>query len=120
MAQVHYVLKTQDLRSQIGRWSLQGGVDWHEWDDEVVVRLNPGGGTFLLSALAGYIVIALHDGATYAEEIAARVFEGAHTKSASATAALAARFSADAPETQDVLDTLAKLQTIGIVRSDLN
>lgn len=120
MAQVHYVVKTPDLRSQIGRWSLQGGIDWHEWDDEVVVRLEPSGGTFLLSTLAGCIVIALRNGPAHVDEIAARVFDTEPGLSPSPSAALAARFSAQDPEAQRVLESLTELQAIGIVRSDLS
>jgi hypothetical protein len=120
MAQVHYVVKTQDLPSQIGRWSLRGGIDWREWDDEVVVRLEQSGGTYLLSALAGYVLIALHEGASYVDEIAARIFGADAVASPSVTASLAARFSSQAPEAQRVQETLTQLQAIGIVRSNLN
>lgn len=118
MAQVHYVVKTQDLRSQIGRWSLQDRIDWREWDNEVVVRLEPSGGTFLLSALAGCIVVALCDGAAHVDEIAARIFDS--DLPPSPTAALAARFSTQDPEAQRVLESLTELQAIGIVRLNLS
>lgn len=120
MAQVHYVVEARDLPSQIGRWSLQGGFDWREWDDEVVVRQERSGGTFLLSALAGYVLIALREGAAYPDEIATRVFGTDVVAIPSVTAALAARFSTLAPEAQCVLETLTQLQAIGIVRSDLH
>lgn len=120
MAQVHYVVETQDLPSQIGRWSLQGGFDWREWDGEVVVRLHRSGGTFLLSALAGYVLISLRDGAAYPDEIAAQIFGPDAASAPSVSAALSARFSSRAPDVQRVFETLTQLQTIGIVRSNLH
>lgn len=118
MAQVHYAaLRPRDAVAELGRWSVAGCVDWREWDGEFVVRADSSAATYLLSALPGATLEAMRDGATYLDEIAARVFSGCAPSAA--TAALVATFAETSPDMQSLLAVLAELEALGLVRADL-
>jgi hypothetical protein len=83
-----------------------------------VVRAEGTGATCLLSAVAGETLKALQQGATYVDEIAARVFADDALQSM-ATAALVATFAESAPATKDLLAILTELETQGLAQADL-
>ena len=119
MAQVHHAgLRPLDTAADLGRWSVPGQIDWREWDGEFVVRVDSTAQTYLLSALAGEAMKAMRGGATYVDEIAARVFSDCAAPSA-ATAALVATFAEDANDSQVLLAVLNDLQLLGLARADL-
>ena len=119
MAQVHYAgLRTVDAATEFGRWSVPGLIDWREWDAEMVVRLDSTAQTFLLSALAGEVLKAIHSGAGYVDEIAARVFSDCVPPSA-ATAELVATFADTASDIQSLLAVLTELEALGLARAEL-
>ena len=118
MAEVHYVLRPRAFSAELGRWSLQGRLDWREWGGEFVVRLDDTGATYLLSTLAGETIKALRDGTTHVDEIAARVFSESAAHSA-ATAALVCAFAEAGDRAQDILKVLLELQALGLARADL-
>ena len=118
MAQVHSVVKPRDLSAELGRWSLQGRMDWREWDGEFVVRHDDSAATYLLSTLAGETLKALRDGAAHVDEIASRVFADSALPCA-ATAALVATFTEAGANTQALLEVLAELEALGLARADL-
>ncbi len=119
MAQVHHAgLRPRDAVAELGRWSVAGCVDWREWDGEFVVRADSSAATYLLSALPGATLEAMRDGATYLDEIAARVFSGCAPPSA-ATAALVATFAETSTDMQSLLAVLAELEALGLARADL-
>lgn len=118
MAYVHYVVKPDNIGAQLGRWSLPGRLDWREWDGEFVVWAEHTAATYLLSALAGETLKALHGGATYLDEIASRVFRDSAPQSA-ATAALVATFAHSCDDTQNLMAVLAELEALGLTRADL-
>ena len=118
LAEVHYVVRPHAFSAELGRWSLQGRLDWREWGGEFVVRLDDTGTTFLLSAIAGETIKALRHGAAYVDEIAARVFSESAARSA-ATSALVCTFAEAGDRTQDILEALLELQALGLARADL-
>lgn len=118
MAQVHYSLKPRDVSAELGRWSLQGRLDWREWDGEFVVRADDTAATYLLSTLAGEAIKALRDGPLYLDEIAVRVFHDSARPSA-ASAALVATFAESASDTESLLAALGELEALGLARADL-
>ncbi|HWR87770.1 MAG TPA: hypothetical protein VN277_05060 [Acidiferrobacterales bacterium] len=119
MAQVHYAgLRSLDTAAELGRWSVPGLVDWREWDGEFVVRVDSTAQTYLLSALAGEALKAIRGGASYIDEIAARVFSDCMPPSA-ATAALVATFAEAASDTKSLLAVLSELETLGLAQADL-
>ncbi len=118
MAQVHHVLKPRDASAELGRWTLQGPLDWREWGDEFVVRVGSTGATYCLSALAGETLKALHSGAAYLDDIAVRVFHDAAPPSA-ATAALVATFADPAEDAKSLLAVLSELESLGLARAEL-
>jgi hypothetical protein len=117
VAQVHHDLRSRDIASEFGRWSVPGRIDWREWDGEVVVRVEASGATYLLSTLAGETVKALQQGAMHADEIAARVFADGEPPGV-ATAALVAAFADPAADTRDMLAVLAELEKLGLAQAD--
>lgn len=120
MARVtHIALKRHDTVAEIGRWSVPVSIDWREWDDEFVVRVDDTATTYVLSALAGHVLKAMREGATYVDEIARRVFANTHPLGA-ASAALAAAFAEPVGEMEDVLAALTELEALGLARVDLN
>jgi len=118
VAQVHYVLNRGDVGAELGRWSLQGRLDWREWDGEFVVRADDTAATHLLSSLAGEAIKALRNGPLYVDEIAARIFGDTAPRSA-ATAALIATFAETHSATRRLLAALAELEALGLARVDL-
>lgn len=118
MAQVHHVLTPRDVSAELGRWSLEGLVDWREWDGEFVVRHDASAATYMLSTLAGETLKALRNGPAHVEEIAARVFDDAMQPSP-ATAALIASFADAQGDMQGLLDVLQELEDLGLVRATL-
>ena len=119
MAQVHYApLKRTDATAELGRWSVPGQVDLREWDGEFVVRVDSSAQTYLLSALAGEALKAMHGGAAYVDEIAARVFSGCEPDNPT-TAALMATFAHSAADSKGLLAVLSELEALGLVRADL-
>ena len=120
MAQVVYATDPHESvsRCATSRWSLQGDFDWREWDGELVVRVDSSGETHVLATPASAVVKAIRGGAVDVEDIAAAVFADCTTRS-TVTTALAAKFARNAPGTQRVLQTLAKMQAVGLVRTDL-
>jgi len=118
MAQVHHVLTQRDVSVELGRWSLQGSIDWREWDGEFVVRCDASAATYLLSTLAGETLKALRDGPAHVEDIGARVF-GDSAKPSPATAALIASFADVQSDTQGLLGVLKELEGLGLVRASL-
>jgi hypothetical protein len=118
MAQVHHVLTRRDLGSGLGRWFVHGRLDWREWDGEFVVRHDETAATYLLSALAGDTLEAMHEGASCLDEIAALVFQDS-APSNGATAALAAAFADPAEGEQRLLVVLAELERLGLARREL-
>ena len=65
------------------RWHVAASeiVDWREWDDEFVVRIESRAETHLLSPAAGNVLLALLDGrpALTLHEIDAKAFTGTNT-----------------------------------------
>jgi len=117
MAQVNHVLKAPlDTDTPTGRWTLQGPIDWREWDGEFVVRHDPSATTYLLTALAGETLRALREGAAHLDEIALRVLHDAAPRSV-ATAALIASFADTAADTKGLLSVLHELEGLGLVRA---
>ena len=102
----------------IGRWSVPMRIDWREWDQEFVVRVDETARTYLLSAMAGQILQAMREGASYVDEIARRVFAQQRPFGA-ASAALAAAFAEPAADTEQVLAVLSELESLGLARVDL-
>jgi hypothetical protein len=118
MAQVHCVLKPRNIRAELARWSLQGWMEWREWDGEFVLRSDSTAATLVLPHLAGETIKALRDGPAHVDQIAARLFHDTVRPSA-ATAALVATFTDTANETRRLLDVLTELEDLGLVRADL-
>ena len=102
----------------IGRWLVPMRIDWREWDQEFVVRVDETARTYLLSAMAGQILQAMREGASYVDEIARRVFAQQRPFGA-ASAALAAAFAEPAADTEQVLAVLSELESLGLARVDL-
>lgn len=119
MAKVHHVLKPRDFSAKVGRWSLQGTVDWREWDGEFVVRVDDTAATYLLSTLAGETLRVLREGPAHVDEISARVFADVEPRSP-ITASLVATFGEAASDTQVLLEVLAELESLGLARADFN
>ena len=119
MARVtHTALKKHDTVAEIGRWSVSVSIDWREWDDEFVVRVDDTATTYMLSALAGHALKAMSEGATYVDEIARRVFATTRPLGV-ASAALAAAFAEPVGAIDDVLAALTELEALGLARVDL-
>lgn len=114
----HIELKEHDAVAAIGRWSVPVRIDWREWDNEFVVRVDETGRTYLLPAMAGQVLKTMREGASYVDEIARRVFAQQRPFSA-ASAALAAAFAEPAADTSQVLAVLNELESLGLARVDL-
>lgn len=114
----HIELKTHDAVAAIGRWSVPVRVDWREWDQEFVVRVDDTGRTYLLAPMAGQTLKAMREGATYVDEIARCVF-AQQLPWGVASAALAATFAESAADTEQVLAVLRELESLGLARVDL-
>jgi hypothetical protein len=119
MAQVHHVLTRRDLGAGLGRWFVRGRLDWREWDGEFVVRHDETAATYLLSALAGDALKAMHDGASCLDEIATSVFRDS-APSNGAAAALKAAFADPAEGEQRLLVVLTELERLGLARLELD
>jgi len=118
VAKVHHVGLTPGRPTEeFARWSLPVQVDWREWDGEFVVRSERSGATCLLSALAGETLKALHGGAVYQHDIAARVLAN-YAPPHSATAALMAQFADGDAAALNVRSVLVELEALGLVRAD--
>jgi hypothetical protein len=114
----HIELQKHDAVAAIGRWSIPGHLDWREWDQEFVVRVDDTATTHLLPAMAGQTLRAIRDGATYVDEIARHVFAQRRPLGA-ASAKLAATFAEPVADTQQVLTVLTELEALGLARVDL-
>jgi len=88
-----------------------------EWDDEFVVRVDSTGATYVLSSIAGEAIKAMRAGASFADDIAARVLANFDPPSA-ATQALAAQFSERDAPIMDVLNALRELESLGVARAE--
>lgn len=119
MAQIHHLeLEPRDAVAELGRWSVPVRIDWRAWDGEFVVRVDDTATTYLLSRLAGQVLVAMREGATYADDIARRVFaDGKHLSTASAV--LVAAFAGTTADTQQVLAVLTELEALGLARVEL-
>lgn len=115
MAHLHYVLKPSNVGADLGRWSLQGCVDWHEWEGEFVVRSDSTAATHRLSCLAGETIKALSEGPAHIDELATRVRHALDRLNA-ATATLVATFTVSGSNTRKLLAVLADLEELGLVR----
>jgi hypothetical protein len=118
MASVHHVLIPHDHQAELARWSLNGRFDLREWDGEVVVRGEMSGATFIVSALAGSTLKALHRGAFYLDEVAALASSEVQNRS-DMTASLAAAFALPGAPAREVLAVLRELEGLGLVRAEL-
>jgi hypothetical protein len=118
MASVHHVLLPHDHRAELARWALNGRLDLREWDGEAVVRSDVTGATFIVSALAGSTLKALHRGASYLDEIAA-IADSAGEPRSNATASLAAAFTLPGTPAGEVLAVLRQLEGLGLIRAEL-
>jgi hypothetical protein len=118
MASVHHVLIPHDHQAELARWTLNGRLDLRQWDGEVVVRGDATGATYIVSALAGSTLKALHRGAFYLDEIAALASCEAHNRS-DMTASLAATFTLPGTPAGEVLAVLRQLEGLGLVRAEL-
>ena len=118
MAQVHYSRRARNINAELGRWSLQGRLDWREWDGEFVVRADKSAETHLLPALAGETIKALRDGPAHVEDLAARVFKHPARLSA-ATADLVATFADPGADMQSLLVVLLDLESRGLAHAEL-
>lgn len=117
MAHLHYVLKPRKVIAHLGRWSLEGRVDWHEWDGQFVVRSDSTAETHRLSRLAGETIKLLGQGPAHLEELASRLRLALVCPNAT-TAALVTTFTAGG-DTQKLLAVLAELENLGLVRRAL-
>lgn len=119
MAKVNHVGLTPTAPgvSESKRWSLPVHVDWREWDGEYVVRSQSSGATYLLSALAGEILRALHSGAASVDEVAARVLINVVPPHA-ATEALAVQFAGGRADTPSIYAVLAELESLGLAQAE--
>ena len=97
---------------------MPGRVDLREWDGEFVVRVDSTAQTYLLSALAGEALRAMQGGATYLDEIAARIFSGSMADN-SATATLIATFADSAVDAKGLLVVLNELRTLGLAQAEV-
>lgn len=103
--------------TEFARWSVPADVDWREWDDEFVVRVNRTGSTYVLTSIAGETIKAIRAGAIFLDDIAARVSAQFDQPSA-ATQALTERFSERDAPTLDVLGALRELESLGVAQAD--
>lgn len=117
MAHLHYVSKPRKVNADLGRWSLEGRVDWHEWDGQFVVRSVSTGETHWLSQLAGETIKLLRLGPAHLDELASRLRLALVCPNAT-TAALVTTFTAGG-DTQKLSAVLAELENLGLVRRAL-
>lgn len=100
------------------RWSIARGIDWRAWDSEFVVRSHGTGSTYLVAALAGATLEAMHQDASYLGEIAAHVFAASMPLS-TATVALMASFAEANADAENQSVVLVDLEAFGLVRVEV-